>query len=278
MKQEADMPLHFQPLSPMPHRAAPVPAVLRRALLRLPLAVAALACGLAGADASAAERTAIKRKLDLPPSADLHYASKARQKGMTLSGESFIQWRNLGKRYSVYNESRVPIFGKIHESRSSGEVDSYGLAPDKWEEKRYRRDPSATTFDRSARRVSFSDSDNSVNLVGGEQDRASVEFQLAAIARATPDKVVDGAEWRFFVAGRKNADPWVFKVVGREKLETPLGAIDTVHLSRQPSEAEPERRLDLWLAPGREWYPVKLVFKDADGEFIEQVISRIEKK
>ena len=259
--------------------AVPTP-FSRRAMLRAPLA-GLLALALAGAlgaatEAAAAERTPVKRKVDLPPSADLHYTSKARQKGITLTGDSLIHWRNQGKRYTVTNESRVPVFGKIHESRSSGAVDAYGLAPAQWQEKRYRRDPSATTFDRGARRITFSDSDKSATLVGGEQDRASVEFQLVSIARAVPDKMSAGSEWTFFVAGRKNPAQWTFKVVGRDKLETPLGVLDTIHLTRLPSDDEPERRLDLWLAPEREWYPVKLVFKDGDGEFIEQVISRIE--
>lgn len=32
-------------------------------------------------------------------------------------------------------------------------------------------------------------------------------------------------------------------------------------------------KLDIWLDPAREWYPVKLRFTEADGEYLEMVLT-----
>lgn len=234
----------------------------------------AAACS-APASAQAAERVAIKRPFDLPPPAELHYSVRLNQKGFTLDGTAKVEWRAGDGAYSVHAESRAPIFGKLLENRSEGKIDAYGLAPSTWTEKRMRKEPSTTTFDRAAKRLSFSAGDKTHALVGGEQDRASAQWQLAAVARAAPDKMVAGSEWRFFVAGRRDAEQWTFKVVGREKLRTGLGVLETVHLVKSPPKEYPDQKLDLWLAPGREWYPVKLRLEEDGGEYIEQTIQAI---
>ena len=226
---------------------------------------------------SGAQAAAV-RPFNLPPSADLHYTIKARQKGISLGGESHVAWRAGDGKYSLVSESRAAILGKILDSRSEGAIDRYGLAPAQFVEKRYRKDPTTASFDRAARTISFSTGEKTYPIAGGEQDRASAQWQLAALARAQPEKFVPGSEWRFFVAGRRDGDQWVFKVLKREKLGTGLGEIDVLHLSKAPPSDSKEQQVDIWLAPGHEWYPVQLRFSDEDGEFVEQTVSRIERK
>lgn len=228
--------------------------------------------------ALAAEHVAVKRPVDLPPSADLSYALKARQKGITLGGEGTLNWRVDEGKYSVATEARVPVFGKLLENHSEGVIDSFGLAPLKWTEKRFRKEASITTFDRTARQITFSVGEKNFPLIGGEQDRASAQWQMVAVARGAPDKMVSGSVWRFFVAGRRDAEPWTFKVVGREKVQTGLGLIEAVHLSKSPPADYPDQRLDLWLAPSKQWYPIKLRLEEDDGEYVEQILDKITPK
>jgi len=233
---------------------------------------------LVSAAASAQDHPAIKRPVDLPPAADLSYTITARQKGFTLNGEATVSWRTGEGKYSVTSETRASILGKILNNKSEGAIDSFGLAPAIFHEKRFRKDPSTATFDRAARILSFEGDKQTYPLLGGEQDRASAQWQLAAVARGAPEKFTPGSEWKFFVAGRRDADAWVFKVVRREKLATGLGMIDTVHLVKAPPSDAKGQHLDLWLAPGHEWYPVKLRFSEGDGEYVEQVIRTIVRK
>ena len=66
---------------------------------------------------------------DIPPSADLSYSVKAEYNGLALNGNSSIQWKASAKNYSIRNEAKVSLFGKILEADSTGRVDAQGLVP-----------------------------------------------------------------------------------------------------------------------------------------------------
>ena len=235
-----------------------------------------LMAALAGA--WALEHPVVKRAFDLPPSADLNYSIKARQKGFSLSGDALITWRVADSKYLVNAETRAMVVGKIMENRSEGAIDSYGIAPALFYEKRFRKDPTTTTFDRSSKTISFTDGTLNYPLKGGEQDRASATWQLVAVARGAPEKFVPGSEWVFFVAGRRDAEPWTFKVIKQETVRSGLGEVEAVHVVRAPPPDSKEQTLDIWLAPSHEWYPVRLRFTDHDDEFVEQTLENIVKK
>lgn len=233
---------------------------------------------LVAALAVAQEHLVIKRPVDVPPSADLVYKIDARKKGISLGGDSVVNWRAGNGAYSASNVARATLLGKILDNRTEGAIDAFGLAPSQFREKRFRKDPTLATFDRAARKISFNEGTLSYPLLGGEQDRSSVQWQLAAVARAAPDKFVAGSEWKFFVAGRRDADMWTFKVVGNEVLRTTMGNLQAVHFIKLPQPNETAQHIDLWFAPGHEWYPVKLRFSEADGEFVQQTIESITKR
>lgn len=241
-------------------------------------ALTALATAAQADHADHADHVAIKRAVDVPPSADLSYSITARQKGFALSGDALVSWRVTGAKYTLRADTRAKLFGNILENRSEGIIDGYGIAPTEFYEKRLRRDPWTTTFDRSAKRIRFTEGELVYPLKGGEQDRSSASWQLVAVARAAPDKFTPGSEWTFFVAGGRDAEPWTFKVVKRESVHTGLGQIDALHLVKLPPPDSKGQTLDIWLAPSHEWYPVRLRFTDNDDEFIDQTLEKIDKK
>lgn len=229
---------------------------------------------------AADEHPAQMRPFNLPPSADLSYSISARQRGFTLSGEATLSWRQGDGKYTINTDSRVALLGKLTENRSTGTIDSYGLAPNEYYDKRFRKDPVTANFDREARTISFSDGKKSYPIKGGEQDRVSISWQLIGVARAAKDKFKPGSDWDFFVVGPRDADPWTFRVIGREKVQAgaAIGTVDTVHVLREPPPGSKDQTLDIWLAPSLEWYPVKLKFVDNDRDYVEQTLERINKK
>ena len=239
----------------------------------------AAACALSaagGGPAIAADQPAgIVHKISLPPSADLQYKIKAQQSGLTIDGTGQVKWQAGNGKFSVSTETRASLFGKVLEANSSGDVDQFGLAPAVFNDKRFRKQPTITTFDRQSKTISFSTSEQTYPIKGGEQDRNSVIWQLISVARGSEGKFKGGSEWRFFVAGQRDAEPWVFKVVGTEKLRTALGDVNAVHVLRAPPPDDKGQKLDIWLAPSMEWYPAKLRFTDPDGEYIEQTLEAI---
>jgi hypothetical protein len=220
------------------------------------------------------------RPYNLPPSADLAYSISARQRGFTLNGDATLSWRQGDGKYTINTDSRVALLGKLTENRSQGTIDSFGLAPNEYYDKRFRKDPVTANFDREAKTISFSDGKQTYPIKGGEQDRVSVSWQLVALARANKDKFKPGSDWHFFVVGPHDADPWTFRVIGREKVQAgaAIGSVDTVHVLREPPPGSKDQTLDIWLAPSLEWYPVKLRFVDNDRDYVEQTLEKITRR
>ena len=247
---------------------------MRSNLLKGGVLAVVLALGSAAQAAAPA-----KRAVELPPPADLAYELSAQQRGFGLKGEALIAWRGGDGKYDVNVEARVALLGKLTEYRSHGTVDSYGLAPEEFYEKRYRKDGTTTAFNRDSKTISFTDAREPYVMKGGEQDRASITWQLASVARAAGEaRFKPGSEWNFIVAGRRDAEPWTFKVVKREKIQTAIGELDTLLVTRQPRGEGKSEGVDIWLAPGQEWYPVKLRFRDDERETIEQTITKITRR
>lgn len=216
--------------------------------------------------------------ISLAPSVDLTYTVKASQNGMTLGGQSVMQWRVSDGQYSIAMQTRAMIVGKVLDERSEGAVSKAGLVPTTYTEQRFRKEASTTRFDRSAGIISFGASQQTQPLLGNEQDRSSAVWQLIAMARATRKNIVPGTTWRFPVAGQQDAELWTFKVEARQKQRTALGDVDTVHIVRMPMADAKDRKLDIWLAPSLDWYPVRLRFSDGNDDTIEQTIASIEKR
>lgn len=236
------------------------------------------AVGFCTASASAAEHLSEKYAFLLPPSANLTYVIRATQRGIPIGGQGLLNWHSADNKYTIVSQTKVLFFGTILESRSEGAIDDYGLAPQQFLERSFRREQTTTSFNRAKNSISFSESSEIFPIKGGEQDRTSVTWQLASIARAAPDKFVPGSEWIFFVAGRRDAESWRFKVLKQESILTPMGAVKTLHVSRAPPPDAKDQQLDLWFAPSLEWYPVRLRFSEGDGDFVEQKLEKIERK
>lgn len=232
---------------------------------------------LATAALAAAEPAAPRYKTNIPPPAELSYAIKAQQKGITLDGDAVMRWKTESGKFTATNEASAMLVGKILDARTEGDIDAWGLAPQSFTEKRRRREATTTSFDRAAGVIRFTASEQTYPIQGGEQDRNSAIWQLIAVARAAPAKFRPGSNWTFFVAGRRDAEPWTFKVIRQEKLSTPLGEIETVHVERTPAADSKDQHLDIWLAPSLEWYPARLRFREDDGDFIEQTLQKIGK-
>lgn len=210
-----------------------------------------------------------------PPSAKLDYTINASQRGLSLSGTAILHWDNSKSHYAITTETRAALLGKILEAKSEGAIDASGLLPATSTEKRFRKDMTTTTFNRESRSITFSASDASHPITGGEQDRNSVVWQLAAMARSKSAKFKSGASIPMLVAGSKDADAWILKIGKTETIKTALGDLKAVKISKLNKDDDKKQKIDIWLAPSKEWYPVKIRFTEPDGDFIEQTISKI---
>ncbi len=241
--------------------------------------VAASAPGPASeTEAPPAEDLVRRYKVDVPPPADLTL-DVARQDadGTRWSGQAILSWkRDQQGAYQVRIEAGIRVvFARVNlvVLTSEGQVGSAGLAPSRMTEKRRGRALTATHFDWPANKVTFSGSQASYPLQPGAQDKATVPLQLAAIARGDPAQLSGDID--MFVGEDRDGSVYTFKVVGQEDIDTPIGRLQTVRLTRPPKPGSYKSRLDIWLAPVHGWMPVQIRSSEANGAVTTQTVSKI---
>jgi len=212
-----------------------------------------------------------------PPTAALEYLVTAFADHLEWHGTSTLNWKSDGEHYSVEGDVYTRFFTKITMLSfvSSGEINSFGIAPEIYTEKKRNRAATNTHFNRERNVISFSASTNSYPRVGGEQDRASLIWQLAAIGRGDSDKFAVGKVIDLFVAGVRDGEVWRMQVAALEDLSLISGHVQAWHVVRQPRPGSYEQRLDIWLAPDEQWYPVRLRFTETNGDYLEMAISNL---
>ena len=221
---------------------------------------------------------AVFDKASPPPPAELTFnAIGVRKDGSSLSGSGTMSWRHDGQRYTLDTEISVLVF-TLAKNRSEGELGALGIAPNLYVEKRFGRSETNTHFQQQARLISFSASTATFPTNGGEQDRGSWIWQLASLGRGNPSKFETGLDMEMSVASAKGVDAWRIRVSGKEQLKLPDGEVSAWRLSVVPGAQSFDKQFDLWLAPERQWYPVRIVHEDKNGNRVELSLTKISAK
>ena len=211
-------------------------------------------------------------KTHLPPSATLHYEVR---RGF-LSGEGEIRWQSSGGAYRLVLEARIAGLTLLMQT-SEGSIDANGIAPARFLDKRARRAAQAANFRRELGKVTFSGTGVEWPLPGGSQDRLSWMIQLAGIAAAQPQLLVEGSRITMAVFGaRGDAAVWSLRYAGHEAVVTPGGSVRAIKLVREPSSAH-DTGAEVWLDPERAYLPVRATLLDSAGSpDYDLLLERIE--
>ncbi|MEO7497239.1 MAG: DUF3108 domain-containing protein [Massilia sp.] len=215
-------------------------------------------------------------KASLPPPAEITMAlQRTDADGKLWHGEAVIGWQREGQRYRMKAEAGIRLLARINllVVTSEGALGEDGFAPLTMTERRAGRSLTATHFDRSGERITFSASSASVPLLPGTQDKATLPFQLAAIGRADPGQFSGGVT--VLVGEDKDASVFQFELVGQETIATGMGRLGTWHLSRPPRPGAYNSHLEVWLAPSYDWMPVQLRNTESSGAITIQTASKI---
>jgi len=221
--------------------------------------------------------SSIFTKVSLPPPAQLNYTVLAARDGRKVEGRGTINWQPSGEQYSISGDAGI-IFLTVLNYKSSGSVDLSGITPELYVEKRFGKSETNTHFHRERKTISFSASTNSYPTSGGEQDRASVIWQIAAMGRGDSDKFTPGLNFGMLIAGTRSAAVWRVVINGKQSVRLTNETVEAWHLTILPVEQSQELQFELWLAPEKEWYPVKLVYSDKKSGFLELVLNKLEQK
>ena len=221
--------------------------------------------------------SSIFTKVSLPPPAQLNYTVLAARDGRKVEGRGTINWQPNGEQYSISGDAGI-IFLTVLNYKSTGSVDLSGITPELYVEKRFGKSETNTHFHRERKTISFSASTNSYPTSGGEQDRASVIWQIAAMGRGDSDKFTPGLNFGMLIAGTRSAAVWRVVINGKQSVRLTNETVEAWHLTILPVEQSQELQFELWLAPEKEWYPVKLVYSDKKSGFLELVLNKLEQK
>ena len=156
---------------------------------------------------------------------------------------------------------------------SRGRVVAAGLRPDQFEQHRAkdgRRDIEAT-FDwtRGVLVSKVGGETHEVALPAQTQDRLSLMYQFMHL---TPEQ---GSLAVTMSNGRK-VETYAYRFVERVRIATPAGDFDTLHYARVTTGNE--SRADVWLAPDRFNFPVRIVFDNAKGLRLEQTLVSLQSR
>lgn len=47
------------------------------------------------------------------------------------------------------------------------------------------------------------------------------------------------------------------------------------HVARAPKRGSYDQKLDIWLAPQQNWYPVRLRYTEANGDYLDMSLTRL---
>ncbi|RQR27105.1 DUF3108 domain-containing protein [Burkholderia sp. Bp9143] len=275
-----------EPAPAKPAAAAPKPAPSPEPVLTStqtaehgepPPAAASAASGTAGAsgtqaasaggasDAATPGPATSGVKFAAPPPGDLQYDTF--YNGMqNMIGT--IHWRTDGRTYDLSVSMPVPFVGPFT-YRSEGRIDAFGVAPDRYVEKRGKRPEDIAIFNREIHQVVFTRTPNNAPLPDGVQDRFSMLMQLSGLLRGNPSAYQPGVTQQFFVIDNNNGETWPITVIGDEDVQTQAGIIRARHFMRLPRREGDTRRIDMWLAPSLGWLPARLVQSEPNGSQIE---------
>jgi len=246
--------------------AAPAVVPDRQALVTRTAAAAPLRSqATPGAPAPAVASTA-PAGLAVPPPARWHYDVIAQAKGITVRGSALLEWRHDGREYEAQLAVSAP-FLRTRTQRSQGLVTASGLAPLRFADK--TRSEEAVHFDRENGKVVFSTNKPEAPLEAGAQDRLSIVLQLGALLAGNPSKYPPGSTITLQTASSREAEPWTFTIEGTPTLDLPGGRVPTVHLTRAPRR-EYDVKVELWLAPGAAYGPVRLRLTQPNGDWVDQ--------
>ncbi len=77
-----------------------------------------------------------------------------------------------------------------------------------------------------------------------------------------------------FLTDGRRISQYKYALVGREKLETELGPIDTLHVKKVQAPDD-ERAFEVWLAVEQHHLPVRIRYTEKDGTGVDSVVTMI---
>ena len=178
-----------------------------------------------------------------------------------------------GKRYEVYSDT-IPkglaaLFIDTIRREAKGSITENGLRPVSFIERGRKKGIRAAEFDWTNNRLRLihGESNQVVDLPKGSIDQASLPYAFA-FAGKIPD------DFSIHVTDGRRIKEYEYRIIGRERIKTALGEIETIHVQRRPDPST-KRSFEFWVAVEQHYLPVQVRFTDKKGRLFESVVTSI---
>jgi hypothetical protein len=215
---------------------------------------------------SVAPEPASRTARRLPDLMTLRYGVQSGEDGFII-GRTTYSWKSQQGRYSLVSVTEATgvtalfVSGKIIQV-SEGKVTKAGLQPELfWIQKGKNRQP-PVRFEWLQKRLMLPE--GGVELLPQTQDLNSFPFHLAMLVGESD------ADWSLPVTNGKKLREYHFHVVGSQLLDMEGKQVETLRLQGSRSG---EGSLDVWLAPDRDWLPVRIQMLDQKGKVIVLILQ-----
>lgn len=211
-----------------------------------------------------------------PLSTRLSYVLTGNYRG-PVSGQAQVEWLRRGRDYQVHLDVGIgPSFAPLITRRmsSQGQLTPEGIAPQRYDEE-------TKVILGDSRRASVSFLGNEVQLATGArepasrgaQDSASQFVQLTWLFLTGRELLQAGRTVQFPLVLARRQYIWQYEVVGEETLDTPMGPLASWHLRPTRAPAGGDLAAEVWLAPGLQYLPVRLIIRQDADTYIDLMLK-----
>ncbi len=207
----------------------------------------------------------------LPAEITVHYDLSRNGSVMVEVSE---QLRHGNGRYRIDSDARgkgilaLANRGSVRRS-SEGELAAGGIRPLEFRDRRGSGPVASARFDWPAKRViqEYDGRNDTAEIKGPVQDRLSFLWEF--VFRPLPER-----GFSVLLADGRGTSQVRYRVAGREKLETPAGTLDTLHIVKEQDPGD-ERGTEIWFALKWHNLPVRVLVIEKDGTRLDQLVTRI---
>lgn len=208
---------------------------------------------------------------ELPRRVDLVY--DVSWNGMSV-GKSTDRFEHDGSRYTIVSDTRTvglaAMLRKLNiHVESNGQIVKGLLQPLNYSEDRTKKPRRSARFDWARREVTL-DSGSGPQVVALPEHPV---FDRAAFAWSFAFSPPAGREGRIGMTDGRKLSTYRYTVVGKEKISTPAGEFETLHIRKIQEEGD-MRGFEVWLATQKHYLPARIVFRD-DDDTVDSVVSAI---
>ncbi|WP_083749070.1 DUF3108 domain-containing protein [Pelomonas sp. KK5] len=211
-----------------------------------------------------------------PLSTRLSYRLSGNFRG-PVSGHSSVEWQRQGSRYQVrlvvaVGPKIAPLVSRA--MVSEGQLTPQGIAPQRFDEDtrvlfapRQRR-----TLRFEPQRITFPDGRDE-RAPAGLQDSASQFVQLTWLFLTGRQQMRPGLVVELPLALPRRQYLWGYRVLGEERLDTPLGRLAAWHLQPTRAPGGGDLVAEVWLAPSLQYLPVRLLIREDGENFVDLMLD-----